>query len=165
MPTLDFSPMIILLLLLYGLLLAFSLVVWSALNLRQRSRSGQETEERTAQKPAAVRPAAGVRIRDPEPAAAGQKPWLRPPAERESTAVREGSVHVHPGRPPVTRPVTRDHRPAPAVTPDLREAPAVTQEPPAGGAGQPAETPPAARPRNEDAFERFLRSSRNDPDD
>jgi hypothetical protein len=85
-------------------------------------------------------------------------------------------VHVHPGRPPAIRLATRDQVPeipapeadaglqdepktvflarrsAPAVSPQEEEAPA-----------RPAETP-VERVRNEDAFERFLRSSRNDPD-
>lgn len=168
--SLDLSPMLILLLLMYGLLIAFSLFAWSALNLRQRARkAGQEPEQQPAQRPA---PEVQVRVRNPqEDQGAQQKPWLRTPDLKPESATPRVSapVYVHPERLPVTRLVAREpafSEPKPVVQPEPK--PAVRSEPaqpPPVSAPEAATPETAGRTRNEDAFERFLRSSRNDPED
>lgn len=202
---LDLSPMLILLLLVYGLLIAFSLFAWSALNLRQRSRAEQEPvqqEARQQRKPdgrqyipasqPVQRREADVRVRvrrEQEDQGGQQKPWLRTPAPQplpDSAAPRTpASVYVHPERLPVTRlstpqPVVPEREAAretvqPAPVEQKPVVPVRTQPAPARPAPAPQETrqqdvrpvpeAPAGRTRNEDAFERFLRSSRNDPED
>lgn len=177
-----FSPMQILLLLLYGLLLAFSFVLWNVLNLRNRARqddrestydrhSGGTREPKPVVRerqvtparripPVGVRPEPTVTVpaRQPVPArqaaeTPAQKPWLRTPAasepesptpRRESVLLRRSTARAQPERSAAT----------PPVKPEVQPAASPERERPAG----------ADRKRNEDAFERFLRSSRNDPD-
>ncbi len=189
---LTISPMMVVLLLLYGLLIAFVLVLWTALDLRKKKDT--ETEPSRADSRQPERPARQPRP-TPAPAAAAVQPEPQPTRTPTRPAADSDSVVSYSVRPrvngsgPANGAATpaRTERPAPPVTESDRPSakdPPVT--PPAiGRSGRqpsrdtepvrtttarrqeaPEQAAPAAakRQKSEDAFERFLRS-RTDEDD
>ncbi len=172
---LDIPPLVMVLLLLYGLLIALVFTIWTALGTGRRNR---QAAVRPAPEPA-VEPKVEkqpVKAADPAPRTEPVRPWLRDPAAGPRPADSEAvaSYSVRAATRPAPRPVTEE-KPTPApVTPPARAA-----ERPAASPAEPAARPPAEgtdvprvpqdqnseRARSEDAFERFLRSSGSGRDD
>lgn len=182
---LNLSPMMMLLLLLYGLLIAVILVLWTALDLGKRRQPQERAAEQPAQ-PDRRTPAVQQEHKEATP----------PPDARVARRTADSdSVVSYSVRPRVTH---EQQRPAPteqAALPPAEPRPAETErrrEPiptaevdfPTGResrkprAEKPATITPVRQPapgseqpgnpqrsRSEDAFERFLRSSGNDNDD
>lgn len=203
---LDLSPMVVVLLLLYGLLLAVCLVVWTALDLgggkkdaasaqSQRAAPGNAEAERplTARQPSGTEPA---RPEQPRPAQAALVPESRRRAAdsesvvsysvrpRVNQAENQPRVAAPPAaaRPdPIPEPAPRPVAPATASRVASEPEPSTlfevgrdSRKPRDPGSragtimpGQRGNKESGARlqPKGEDAFERFLRSSRDDGDD
>ncbi len=182
---LDLSPMMLLMLLLYGLLIAVILVLWTALDLGGRRKPAERSAEQPAQP---------VR-RNPTVHQETRKPAAPPADARASRRVADSdSVVSYSVRPRVAE---REQRPAftekPAAPAETASAvPRQLKEPipraevdfPTGRESRkpradkpatvsPVKPPPprAEQPGNpqrsnsEDAFERFLRSRGDDNDD
>lgn len=186
---LDLSPMMLLMLLLYGLLIAVILVLWTALDLGGRRKPAERAAEQPLQKP--VQP---VR-RNPTVQQETRKPAAPPPDARASRRVADSdSVVSYSVRPRVTereqRPAFAEKPAAPAeaagAVPRPLKQPIPTAEVdfPTGResrkprADKPATVSPVKPPpprgeqagnpqrsKSEDAFERFLRSRGDDNDD
>lgn len=146
---LTISPMMVVLLLLYGLLIAVFLVLWTALDLRRRQRSPDSAaaterprQERQPERSAtpATQPATA------EPETADSRP-LRPQARRTADSDSVVSYSVRPrvngdpaptaaGRPPAAEPQARTEPVRPPEEPDP------SQEQPVGRSSrQPAGSP------------------------
>ena len=184
---LNLSPLMVLMLLLYGLLIALVLVIWSALNLRrQKVRSEQPVATAVPDTTPPTRPAAAsapartaaAEPERPRPAAVTRRAAdsdsvvsysVRPrlnPAAAQQPAKQPDNPPVRP-REPLKDPeidfqVGRRSRQPSGQTPTTVTPVRQPDSSPAAHGTAPASP---ARKRSEDAFERFLRSSRDDNDD
>ena len=186
---LDLSPMMLLMLLLYGLLIAVILVLWTALDLGGRRKAKERTAEQPAQ--AATQPARRTQVTQQEPAkAAPAQPQDARAARRAADSDSVVSYSVRPRvtaqeqRPVHAEPAAEPARPAGGHRQRPEQVPTAEVDFPTGRETRqsrpekpktvtPVRPPPARdeqrgnpqRSRSEDAFERFLRSSGNDNDD
>jgi len=154
----DLPPLAVVLLLLYGLLIAFIYTLWTALNLQRGRRGPQEGANerqpaRRTQKERTARQQQRTPVAPPPAEAAPAKPWLAKPAEAarpaDSEAVASYSVRKKAGTAPEPRPASaappapvRRERPATEV-----QAPAIERTPRAASSQARSVKPePAAAP-------------------
>ncbi len=115
---LDLPPLVVVLLLLYGLLIAFIYTVWTALNLRRGRRTAAETANerqsvRSKEQELPKQPQPTTRVAPPAEAGPA-KPWLARPAEAPRPADSEAVASYSVRKKAQT---AKDPRPASAVTP------------------------------------------------
>ena len=188
---LELTPMTVMMLLLYGILLALVLVAWSALS-PNRDKSANRQDRQAAPKQA-KRPAAKARPAD-KPVQATQvpaepieaspvAPAAQPRRTADSDSVVSYSVRQRVSTPPPADPPVQP-RPEPQQQPARREPevrPAAVNRPanqefqvgragrlphaPENGSQANGQDRQADRQKGEDAFERFLRSSTRDNED